>query len=224
MRNEFDEFADSYDKTLKAALPAGLDEDQYFARYKIDFLASATRDRNIGSVLDFGCGAGRSLEYLVSAFPRASIFGYDPSSECIRLASQRVAKAKLTTQWQDIERQAFDVVFVANVFHHIPRNEISTWLARCREILAPQGKIFVFEHNPRNPVTRYVFERCPFDADAKMIPRHELIDLSRGAGLKISSTRYTLFFPKPLKIFRPLERWMGWLPIGAQYCVELGVG
>jgi SAM-dependent methyltransferase len=220
MRNEFDQFADSYDKTLKAALPAGLDEDQYFARYKIDFLAAATRNRNVDSILDFGCGAGRSLEYLVGAFPHASVSGYDPSAESIRLASQRVATANLSTDWQDIRQYAFDLVFVANVFHHIPRNEISTWLERCKEILTPQGKIFVFEHNPRNPVTRYVFERCPFDADAKMIPRQELIDLGRGAGLKIASTRYTLFFPKPLKIFRPLERWLRWLPIGAQYCVE----
>ena len=223
MRNEFDEFADSYDKTLKAALPAGLDEDQYFASYKIDFLAAATRNRNVGSILDFGCGAGRSLEYLTHAFPRAAIHGYDPSAESIRLASQRVSTAKLTTQWPDVEQQAFDVVFVANVFHHIPRNEISTWLARCGKTLAPQGKIFVFEHNPFNPVTRYVFERCPFDVDAKMIPRKELIAMGCGAGLTIASTRYTLFFPKPVKFLRPLERWMGWLPIGAQYCVEFGV-
>jgi trans-aconitate methyltransferase len=223
MRNEFDEFAESYNQTLKAALPAGMDEDQYFARYKIDFLVAATRNRTVKSILDFGCGAGRSLEYLASAFPRASLCGYDPSSESIRLASQRVAAAKLTTQWQDIEPNPFDIVFVANVFHHIPRNEISTWLGRCGKILAPQGRIFVFEHNPFNPVTRYVFERCPFDVDAKMIPRNELIAMGRGAGLKIASSRYTLFFPKPLKIFRPLERWMGWLPIGAQYCVEFGV-
>jgi 2-polyprenyl-3-methyl-5-hydroxy-6-metoxy-1,4-benzoquinol methylase len=222
MRNEFDEFAQAYDQTLKAALPAGMDEDQYFARYKIDFLVAATRNRTVKSILDFGCGAGRSLEYLEGAFPRASLSGYDPSSESIRLASQRVATATLTTQWQDIAQHAFDVVLVANVFHHVPSNEISTWLGSCRKILAPQGRIFVFEHNPFNPVTRYVFERCPFDVDAKMIPRRELIDMGLGAGLKVASTRYTLFFPKPLKIFRPLERWMGWLPIGAQYCVEFG--
>jgi 2-polyprenyl-3-methyl-5-hydroxy-6-metoxy-1,4-benzoquinol methylase len=223
MQNEFDRFADSYDETLKAALPAGLDEDQYFARYKIDFVAAATRNRNINSILDFGCGAGRSLEYLVNAFPQAAVSGYDPSSESIRLAAQRVASAHLTTQWHDLGQHGFDLVFVANVFHHIPRNEIATWLARCREMLAPQGSIFVFEHNPRNPVTRHVFERCPFDVDAEMIPRPELVELGRSAGLKIASSRYTLFFPKPLKIFRPLERWLGWLPIGAQYCVEFGV-
>ena len=80
--------------------------------------------------------------------------------------------------------------------------------------------MFIFEHNPLNPLTRYVFERCPFDVNAKMIPRRELIDLARNAGLKVAAMSFTLFFPKPLKFFRPIERWLGWLPLGAQYCVE----
>ena len=223
MQNEFDQFADSYDKTLKAALPAGLDEDQYFARYKIDFVAAASRNRKIGSLLDFGCGAGRSLEYLVEAFPRARVCGYDPSSESIRVAAQRVPTASLTTDWEQLKPGSFDLVLAANVFHHIPRAQISGWLERCGKALAAQGRLFVFEHNPWNPATRYVFERCPFDVDAKMIPRPELLQLGRDAGLKINATSFTLFFPKPLKVLRPLERWLGWLPLGAQYCVEFGV-
>ncbi len=223
MHNEFDRFAESYDATLKASLPVGMDEDEYFARYKIDFVARASWDRKVGSMLDFGCGAGRSLEYLAGAFPEAQVSGYDPSAESIRFASQRVAKATLTTDWNDLRQQRFDLLFAANVFHHIARNEVAGWLERCRQVLAPQGRFFVFEHNPSNPVTRYVFERCPFDVDAEMIPRKELLELGRDAGLKIVSSTYTLFFPKPLKIFRPLERALGWLPLGAQYCVEFGV-
>lgn len=223
MSNEFDRFADSYDKTLKAALPSGLDEDQYFAQYKIDFLARATKNRAIATVLDFGCGAGRSLGYLVSEFPQAAVVGFDPSSESIRLAAQRVPAAKLTDDWDVVRQQRFDIVFGANVFHHVPRNEVSTWLRHCGEALAPGGSIFIFEHNPLNPVTRYVFERCPFDTDAKMIPRRELVDLGRQAGLQVKSATFTLFFPKPLKLLRPIERWLGWLPLGAQYCVEFGV-
>lgn len=223
MSNEFDRFADSYDETLKAALPAGLDEDQYFARYKIDFLARATRHRAIGSVLDFGCGAGRSLAYLVDAFPQAVVYGYDPSSESVRLAAERVPAAKVSDDWSAVGQRRFDVVLGANVFHHVPRDEVSTWLRRCGESLAPGGSIFIFEHNPWNPVTRHVFERCPFDTDAKMIPKRELVDLAKKAGLEVKSAAYTLFFPKPLRSFRPIERWLGWLPLGAQYCVEFGL-
>jgi SAM-dependent methyltransferase len=220
MSNEFDRFADSYDETLKAALPAGLDEDQYFARYKVDFLARATRKRTIASILDFGCGAGRSLTYLVNAFPRAGVAGYDPSPESIRLAVEREPAATATFDWATVERSRFDVVFCANVFHHVPREQLPAWLERCRDVLAPGGSLFIFEHNPWNPVTRYVFERCPFDVDAKMIPRRELIDFGNAAGLRVASTAFTLFFPKPLKLLRPIERWLGWLPLGAQYCVE----
>ena len=223
MGNEFDEFAESYDKTLKASLPAGMDEDQYFARYKIDFVARACRNRKVGSLLDFGCGAGRSLEYLVGAFPQSKVFGYDPSKESIRFASQRVATATLTTDWDDFRQQRFDLLFAANVFHHVARGEIAAWLDRCRQVLARDGRFFIFEHNPSNPVTRYVFERCPFDVDAKMIPKNELLAMAASAGLKTITTDYTLFFPKPLKIFRPLEGALGWLPLGAQYCAEFGV-
>jgi|KBSMisStandDraft_5_1062788.scaffolds.fasta_scaffold33190_4 SAM-dependent methyltransferase len=220
MSNEFDRFADEYDKTLSASFPAGLDELEYYARYKIEFLKLVTRSRTIASFLDFGCGAGRSLGFLVSTFPQARVVGYDPSPESIRVAAQRVPQAALSNDWKQIGQQRFDVVFAANVFHHIAREDVSSWLARCGEVLAPHGSLFIFEHNPWNPVTRWVFERCPFDADAVMIPRPELIGLGEAAGLKVKLARFTLFFPKPLKILRPIERCLGWLPLGAQYCVE----
>jgi SAM-dependent methyltransferase len=222
MSHEFDRFAESYDKTLKASFPAGLDEDEYFARYKIDFVGRATKNRAIDSILDFGCGAGRSLGFLASAFPQAQVAGYDPSPESIRVAAQRVPRATLSDDWDAIGQRHFDLAFAANVFHHIARDQVSPWLARCGEVLAPRGSLFVFEHNPWNPVTRRVFERCPFDVDAAMIPRPELVELGAAAGLKLKSAAFTLFFPKPLKVLRPLERWLGWLPLGAQYCLEFG--
>ena len=222
MRSEFDEFADSYDKTLRAAIPAGLEEDEYFARYKVDFMARAAEGRAASRILDFGCGAGRSLQHLAGAFPQASIFGYDPSAESVRLAAERHPAAQVRSDWDAIAGERFDLIFVANVFHHIPRNEIAAWLERCGKILGPTGRVFVFEHNPWNPLTRYVFEHCPFDVDAKMIARGELRELGKQARLDVTSTAFTLFFPKPLKFMRPLERWLKWLPLGAQYCVEFG--
>jgi SAM-dependent methyltransferase len=220
MPTEFDRHAEDYDRTLRASLPAGLEEDSYFARYKVDYLTAASRGRSINRLLDFGCGAGRSLEYLAAAFPQAELHGFDPSTESLRIAAERVPRAELTADWQPLAAQRFDVVFAANVFHHIPRNELTHWLRNCGETLAPDGRLYVFEHNPTNPVTRWIFERCPFDVDAHMIPRRELFAAAREGGLNVARCRYTLFFPKPLKLLRPLERWMGWLPLGAQYCVE----
>ncbi len=171
-------------------------------------------------LLDFGCGAGRSLQYLVAAFPTAAVHGFDPSKESLRHAARRAPGAVLADSWHNVAAERFDVVFAANVFHHIPRAELAQWLRQCGQVLAPGGRLFVFEHNPSNPVTRWVFERCPFDVDAKMIPPRELTDTARSAGLSLARSRYTLFFPKPLKFLRPLERGLGWLPLGAQYCAE----
>jgi 2-polyprenyl-3-methyl-5-hydroxy-6-metoxy-1,4-benzoquinol methylase len=223
MSDEFDRFAAHYDETLKAALPKGLYEDHYFAKYKIDFLSRATRNRTVASILDFGCGAGRSLSCLLGAFPQAAVAGYDPSSESIRFAAERVPAAKVTNDWAVVTQRRFDIVLGANVFHHVPRDQVPMWLHRCGEVLAPAGSIFVFEHNPWNPATRYVFERCPFDSGATMIPRRELIELGKKAGLEVKSVAFTLFFPRPLKVLRPIERWLSWLPLGAQYCVEFGL-
>ena len=220
MGSEFDRFADTYDKTLKESIPAGLEEDEYFARYKVDFMARATRDRVVSRILDFGCGPGRSLAHLTQAFPQASVCGYDPSAESVRLAAERHPGARVTADWESLAGEAFDLIFVANVFHHIPRAEIASWLQRCGILLSAPGRIFVFEHNPWNPVTRHVFEHCPFDVDAKMIARPELIALGKQAGLDVAASAFTLFFPKPLKLLRPIERWLKWLPLGAQYCVE----
>ena len=41
----------------------------------------------------------------------------------------------------------------------------------------------------------------------------------RAAGFTDVALRWTLFFPAFLAPLRPLERWLGWLPLGAQYCL-----
>ena len=39
----------------------------------------------------------------------------------------------------------------------------------------------------------------------------------RAAGFTDVTLRWTLFFPAILGALRPLERGLGWLPLGAQY-------
>ncbi len=222
MESEFDRHARDYDAVLRASMPVGMDEDEYYARYKIDYLARALRGRGARRILDFGCGAGRSLAMLGDAFPAAQLCGFDPSAESLRIARERMPAARLSAEWTQLCGTPFDAILAANVFHHIDAQEHVEWLRRCAAALAPSGSLFVFEHNPHNPLTRYVFERCAFDVDAHMIARSTLLTAAHAAGLALRHTCYTLFFPKPLKALRPLERALGWLPLGAQYCAEFG--
>jgi hypothetical protein len=60
---------------------------------------------------------------------------------------------------------------------------------------------------------------CRFDENAVLIGRRTLSRRLRRAGFEITDSRYRIFFPRPLSALRPLERFLTWLPLGAQYYV-----
>lgn len=219
MASEFDPYAKSYDEVLGAALGTG-GEVERFAGYKVDEMAHHLRDSRVRRVLDFGCGVGRSLPFLQAAFPRAEVWGFDPSSDSVVSARQRTPHARVVSDWNEVAPGSFDCVLAANVFHHVPPDARAGELGRCRTLLAPGGSLFVFEHNPFNPLTRRVFERCPFDHDASMIRPDVLVGLGHTAGLTVRRRGYTLFLPFRGPLVAALHRALGWLPLGAQYYVQ----
>ena len=219
--HEFDRHADRYEADMRQSIAAALADDQYFAEYKIRYVARRMQDNAPSRLLDFGCGIGRSLSLFHLQFPGAELWGYDVSPKSIEFARQRRAMAHLTSNLADLPLAEFDLIFAANVFHHIARSKRGEVLARCRDLLRNGGRIFVFEHNPFNPVTRLVFERCPFDKGASMLRRREVLLLAKEVGLNVLHSGYTLFFPRQVAVLRPLERMLEWLPLGAQYCVEM---
>ena len=218
---EFDRYAGSYEADLETSIPDALAEGDYFAQYKIDILAARMSGRSQSTILDFGCGVGLSLSLLRERFPASEVRGYDVSSESLKLARERVGTVHLTDDLDTLPAAGFDIILAANVFHHIPPAERIDAFTRCHGLLRDGGRMFLFEHNPLNPVTRRVFERCSFDRDAEMIRRPEAIRLARSGGLVVVRADYTLFFPKQLSMLRPLERFLCRLPLGAQYCLEL---
>jgi SAM-dependent methyltransferase len=219
MGSEFDAYARNYDEVLKRAVEGFGDADR-FAAYKVDEVCYRVRGAAVRRVLDYGCGVGRSLPLLADAFPRAEVWGYDPSAECAEAARRRVPKASIVTDEAEVPRRGFDVVLAANVFHHIPVAARAGALAQCRDALSDAGSLFVFEHNPYNPLTRRVFERCPFDADARMIPRREMIDAGRAGGMQVVRAPFTLFLPFRGRLVAGFHHVVGWLPLGAQYYVQ----
>ena len=154
-------------------------------------------------------------------FPAAELHGFDLSPASLDVAKQRMPQARLTADWSEISSVRYDCILAANVFHHIPKEERELAIVKCRNLLAPNGVLFLFEHNPFNPVTRWIFERCPFDRDAQMLYKTETEALAVRAGLKVVDSAYTLFFPKQLAFLRGLEPALRRLPLGAQYYVEL---
>jgi SAM-dependent methyltransferase len=218
---EFDPYAGQYDHVLSAAIPDGLNENGYFAEYKIALMAARMKGKKANKILDFGCGTGRSLHFLERYFPDAELWGHDVSPASLEIAAQRAPRAKLISDRNAIPVEYFDAIIAANVFHHIHPDQRLQALVQCRSFLAGRGQMFLFEHNPFNPVTRRIFERCPFDAGAEMLSLKLTLDLAKAASFNSEQHGYTLFFPRPFAFLRGLEPWLEHLPLGAQYYVQM---
>ena len=218
---EFDQYAEQYNRILAETIPEGLNEDGYFAEYKIALMAAHLDQHKPKNILDFGCGAGRSLPYLEKYFPDAELWGYDVSPASLKIAAQHTPRAKLFSDWETMKDVHFDAIVAANVFHHIPPEQRLSALSLCQQVLKDRGQMFMFEHNPYNPATRWIFERCPFDADAEMFSLKTALRLTKQAGFSAEKHGYTLFFPRQLAFLRSLEPLLKYLPLGAQYYVQM---
>jgi hypothetical protein len=86
-------------------------------------------------------------------------------------------------------------------------------------VLKPGGRIYVFEHNPRNPLVRYVIARTPIDENAILLDTREVQEGLLGAARYELETNYLMFMPPGLAFLRSIDRALAWLPLGAQYAV-----
>tara|TARA_Y100000588_G_scaffold337524_1_gene379041 strand:+ start:318 stop:779 length:462 start_codon:yes stop_codon:yes gene_type:complete len=115
--------------------------------------------------------------------------------------------------------ELFDVAIAACVFHHIPFKKHVHLIQEISRTLRYGGIIMIYEHNPYNPLTRYAVNTCPFDENAVLLRKNEVKKLLENTGLQTIIEEYRVFFPKFLKILRPLEQYLKWLPLGGQYFV-----
>jgi 2-polyprenyl-3-methyl-5-hydroxy-6-metoxy-1,4-benzoquinol methylase len=221
---EFDKYADQYEEIFSKSVSESISEQAYFIDYKIQHVAYRLRDKKISTILDFGCGIGLSLSSIRKYFPDSDVWGYDVSEKSVAIAKNKSGLENIFSDVQKLPKNNFDILFIANVFHHIPPSHRSDVMQLCKDLIHPGGSIFIFEHNPFNPLTRHVFNHCDLDRDAIMLRKSEVITLARLHHLTLSHAAYTLFFPGFVSVLRPLEKYMGWLPLGAQYCVELRHG
>lgn len=221
--SEFDKFADEYLSAHERNLTLTGEGPEYFARYKIEELArryGSSRLSLPATILDFGCGIGSSAPHLKAAFPAARITAVDVSERSLAIAKARfpgVADFRLHDPERLPDLAGFDLIFSSCVFHHIEAAqhvEILRWL---KGGLAPGGALAIFEHNPINPVTRYIVATCPFDENAVLIPSGALASRMRSAGFSKVDIAYTGFFPRAVRGLRAMEPWLRWLPAGAQY-------
>jgi len=229
---EFDRHAATYDGGLDNPVKRlmGNSADQFIAVKARWLLRREPALKAAGGLrlLDYGCGAGDLMRVLAELGARASFSGCDVSQGMLGEAARRwpaaLGGAPLLCP-QDGARTPFadgqfDIATISAVLHHVPVEERPAVYAELGRVLKPGGRLYVFEHNPRNPLVRYVIARTPIDANAILLDsrevRHGLLDAARYD----LETDYLMFMPPGIAALRPIDRALAWLPLGAQYAVS----
>ena len=218
---DFDRYANEYQAAVEEA--AGLSVEGLAgekARLILEVLATRLGAPRRLRVLDVGCGVGlidRALEPEV-----AELCAVDVSLQSLQSARPR-SPATRFVQYNGVclpfADAAFDAVFTSCVLHHVPPAVRSDFVTEMLRPVRTGGAAIVIEHNPFNPVTRFIVSRCAFDAGAVLLSRREATRLLTGGCATLAGHRYVGFSPCRHPLIERAERAIGWLPAGAQYGV-----
>ncbi|MHB1162116.1 MAG: class I SAM-dependent methyltransferase [Chloroflexota bacterium] len=115
-----------------------------------------------GRILDLGCGHGLFSALMAVASPERSILGVDPSAAKIDTA------ARLSSKLPNVEFRRGTVddclgdrlaaITIVDVLYLLPRPEKLRILQRCRELLAPEGRL-ILKTNDTHPAWKYRWAR-----------------------------------------------------------------
>ena len=223
----FNDYAKTYKEGLKETLKVSGFAPDYFHEYKIrelfSHLKSKNSEKNSLKILDFGCGVGCSDPYLAQYFPNAQIYACDLSDESVKCAQEENKQFNINYAVYNNEKlpfeEKFDIIFVANVFHHIPRRLQQETINMLRANIAENGFLIIFEHNPYNPATTILslLTDYRYDKNTNLLSPLYMRKILKQGGFNKLDLTFKIFFPGCLKKLVPFEKYLKHCPIGAHY-------
>jgi ubiquinone/menaquinone biosynthesis C-methylase UbiE len=225
MKAEFDCYIQDYRKNLDKSLALSGESSTYFAQYKAAKLKEWLPNKRVKAekILDFGCGDGMMTSFVADFFPKAVVYGVDPSPESIKVAQETYPKLMFSTNYDEkpdlgFADGTFDIIFAAGAFHHIPFDRHDGYAKEIYRILKPSGYFVMFELNPYNPLTVRTFKRNPIDQHATMLtPPYAKKFLKHSLGNDQTNIKFYCFYPHVFRCLRFTERFMTKIPFGALY-------
>src|SRR5215831_7064404 len=174
---EFDAFASHYDAGMSDPFKRiiGGDADT-FLEHKADWLLRTLAPS--GRLLDFGCGNGRFLRALRRRGGLLDLAGYDASAGMIDAARRQwdsgpppVLHHLAPSGQVPFADREFDMVTAVCVLHHIRPSSRLRVVREMARVLKSGGVLVIFEHNPLNPVTRWLCDGLPLTQRRYSSPR-----------------------------------------------------
>lgn len=226
IETEFDLLAENYYDHHKKNISSSGEDPEYFSEYKIKDLALLLGKKYANEnlkVLDFGSGVGNSVPFFRKYFKSIHLTCADVSQKSLEISKKRYPGdedyVKINSGFsKTIEDK--DIIFSACVFHHIPHEEHSFWLRELNRVAGDKGMLVIYEHNPLNPLTVRAVNTCPLDVNAKLLTAKKLKKSMEESGWRDIEIRYKVFFPAFLSFLRPIEPYLGWFCLGAQYRIN----
>lgn len=225
----FDPYAQNYRDILKKELRIFGEEPEYFAQLKVktlrNFLDANGTSKSPLTIAEIGCGIGGLTKQWTLLGRSYQNFGLDLSLESIKRAGGILLENENNffingdAAALPFQGEKFDIVCFAGILHHIPLELHGAVFKESYRILKKGGTLAIFEHNPYNPLTRWVIRHIEFDKDACLISLCAMVTKLKQAGFWIGAKQYTTFFPRFLSFLRPLEPKLGWCPLGPQYFI-----
>ena len=210
----FDNYADNYKDYITKSLGNIENNLNYFHIKKSEILK-----KELGyqpkKILDLGCGVGTMLGLMIDKFSGSSFYAYDESKKSMDYIKKIFPKINCLENLKTNEK--FDLIFLSSVVHHVKSTDRDVFFKNIYNLLSPNGVMFIFEHNPYNPITLKMVANCEFDADAELIKKNDLINLCKKNNFEIIKSGYIHFFPSKLGFLFKLESYLKWFFLGAQY-------
>jgi cyclopropane fatty-acyl-phospholipid synthase-like methyltransferase len=92
-------------------------------------------------ILDFGCGCGRTLQWLAAKARRGSLYGTDIDEEAIAWCRASIESAMFSVNGElpplGYPNDYFDLVYAVSVFTHLSEDRQLAWLRELRRVATP---------------------------------------------------------------------------------------
>jgi len=167
----------------------------------------------VGTLLDVGCGQGRSFRLLRDAFQPARLIGLDADPHSIKLSRQEAAREDIKVDLItgdcakiDLPDASVDLVFCHQTFHHLVEQERT--LDEYWRVLKPGG-LLLFAESTKAYIDTWVirwFFRHPMHVQKSA---DGYLDMLRGRGFVFAEDRVSLpyLWWSRSSDFGLLERW-----------------
>lgn len=165
-----------------------------------------------GRVLDLGCGFGLFSLYFAIDAPERQLVGVDLDGD--RIEAARECARRLGVENVDYTEQnaldwrgggAFDAIFMLDLVHHLPKDEVEAFLARVSQLLVPGGTLLLKDVSNRPRYKMWftlLLDRLMVGAEPiHYWPPDELCALVEGLGFSVRRHTINDILPYPHMLY-----------------------